>query len=310
MSNEFAQANRISLENNVICFDMTLFNIIKNNLIELKNNNKKLPDIHTRNLVPIDFPDYTTVDNYLRIVSEVHRMTMIINTRKNTDFVNAMKSNNVSLKYICKDINSDLLYEFSITIQDLTSFNWENSGDKGFRDYNWNTTVEKIETDLGEPEAILEFQQYGTEVIYHYYEDSIDYGYNTLYYFAYINGNLVGGGYIILSPNEERIKNIKYHDEEYTDLQYKFTIIYGEPTISELMDKLLNKKFIPDMEETSREELINLCPFITYWVDGKSMIKLSLTYDEDWFLVVDFLGPKIVELFDRELANQLNEIIK
>jgi hypothetical protein len=311
-SNELTRANKISMENDIIYFDMTLFNIVKSDLIELKKNNKKLPSIHTRDLVPIEFPDYITVDNYLKIVLEVHKMTMINNTRKNTEFVNEIRKNNVSLKYACKDKNDDYLYEFKITINDLNENNWEISGGKGFRYYNWDTKMEKIKSDLGEPKLEQIFQQYGTEVVYHYYGPSIDYGYNTAYYFAFINNYLVGGGYTIVSPNDESIKNIKYHDEEYTDLQNKFTIIYGaSTTTSDFMDKILSgRKFIPDMEKTTTEELIKLCPFVTYWMEDKSMIKLSLYYDEDWYLVVDFMGPKIVEKFDLELAKQLNEIIK
>jgi hypothetical protein len=312
MSNDIVRTNKISMENGVISFDMTLFNVVKNDLMELTKNNKKFPEIYTRDLIPIDFPDYISVDNYLKIVSEVHKMTMVNNTRKNIEFVNELNRNNVSLKYICKDKNDDLLYEFKITIEDMNGNDFGNSGGNGFRNYIWNTKMDKIKSALGEPKLVQEFQQYGTNVIYHYYGPSVDYGYNTVYYFAYIDRLLVGGGYTIISPNDESIKDIKYHDEEYTDLQYKFTIIYGvSTTTSEFMDEALkNRKFIPDMEKTTTEELIKLSPFVTYWVDDKSLIKLSLYYDEDWYLVIDFLGPRIVEQFDVELAEQLNEILK
>jgi hypothetical protein len=296
MSNDIARTNKISLENGTICFDITLFNVVKNDLIELKKNNKKLPTIHTRDLVPIDFPDYISVDNYLLLVSQVHKMTMINNTKKNIEFVNELNKSNTSLEYICTDKDDNLLYKFKITIEDINGNHFENSGGNGFRNYNWNTKMDKIKSELGEPKLVQEFQQYGANVIYHYYGPSVDYGYNTAYYFAYINEVLVGGGYTIISPNDESMKDIKYHDEEYTDLQYKFTIIYGaSTTTSEFMNEALkNRKFIPDMEKTTTEELIKLSPFVSYWVDDKSLIKLSLYYDEDWFLVIDFLGQRLL----------------
>lgn len=310
LSNEIVRANKISIEDDIVIFDMTLFNLVKSDLVNLKNNNEKLPAIHTRYLNPIEFPDYITVDNYLKIVSLVHKMTMINNTRKNNEFLNALKMNDVSLKYICKDKNDDMLYEFKIAIEDLNGNDWESNGGKGFRNYKWDTKIENIKSDLGEPKLIQEFQQYNEKVVYNYYGPSIDFGYNTAYYFAYIDGFLVGGGYTIISPNDESIKDIKYHDEEYTDLQYKLSVIYGaSTTTSELMDEVLkDRKFIPDMEKTTNAELIEMTPFVTYWVEDKSLIKLSLYYDDDWYLVIDFLGPKIVQQFDLELAEQFNNI--
>jgi hypothetical protein len=183
-----------------------------------------------------------------------------------------------------------------------------------FREYNWNTSIENIKDELGEPKLIQTYKQYGNDVVYYQYGHTIEFGYNTFYWFTFIENKLVGGGYTIISPNDENIKNIKYHDEAYIDLQTKFNKIYGDPTTTlEFMDDALkHRQNIPDMNKTSTQELIDMCPFVTYWanIEEKTSIKLSLYYDEDWILNIDIFGPKLIELFDQELSELLNKILE
>jgi hypothetical protein len=182
-----------------------------------------------------------------------------------------------------------------------------------FMKYNWGTNVSQIINELGEPKLTQNFQQYGTEVSYLWFGEEIIYGYNTIYWYTFIEDELVGGGYWIISPSTDNTENITGSVSAYKDLQKRITILYGKPsTTSEFLDSVWNKnKDIPDnSDELSDKEFISLLPFETTWNDGGSFITLSLNYDEYYITKIDIMGPKIVHLIDLELAEQFNKFLE
>ena len=184
---------------------------------------------------------------------------------------------------------------------------------KGFINYKWGTKSTQIINDLGKPQLIQTFPQYGTEVKYYHFGNMIEYGYNTIYNYAFIENELVGGGYWIISPNDENIEYITGTEDAYNDLQKKLNQLFGEPsTSSDFLDSVWNKNMkIPEnTDDLSDEEFIALLPFQTFWNIGQSLIKLSLNYDDFYILKLDIMGPKIVKLADIELGEQLNKLLE
>jgi hypothetical protein len=178
-----------------------------------------------------------------------------------------------------------------------------------FENYKWDTLVTVIENELGEPIIIQPFQQYGKEVTYYQYGEKIIYGYETLYWFTFIEKKLVGGGYYVL-PDEDIKKNNKLSKDTYIKLQNDFIELYGDPkTSSKESDKFLNRNMsVPEnYNDLSEEAFIRMCPFETFWGNGNSMIKLSLNYDDGYLVMIDIFGPTLLHLIDLELADLLKK---
>jgi hypothetical protein len=177
-----------------------------------------------------------------------------------------------------------------------------NNKQPDFREFYWNDNLDKIKNVYGEEKKFMSFKQYGETVGYYTYGPIIEYGYNTALSLGFINDKLVSASYLIISPNDEDIKHIKYNDDAYTDLQNKLILLYGVP------DDDLNKtgvtKDIPKMEEVTNAELLKYAPYETRWFYNTTLINLSLIYyEEEWTLKLDFLAPIISDLINEFAEN-------
>ena len=179
-----------------------------------------------------------------------------------------------------------------------------------FEGFSWNTSKANIESILGKPIHSNKFEQYNTITEYLYYDFDVNFGYNTLPYFAIIDNKLVGGGYMIAEGVSDDA-NFEYSYEKYNDIQNKFNMIYGGVNTGSIeIDNMLNmKKDIPNMNITALEELQELCPFWTYWTNNDVLIKLTLNYDKGYLITVDILGPKLVKEADIFLANEFEKYL-
>jgi len=202
-----------------------------------------------------------------------------------------------------------------------------------FRGYSWGTDVSKIIADLGEPRLKQTFQQYGTQVVYFHIGHVIEYGYDAIYNFAFINNKLVGGGYWITKPSDDNTKHINNVEDMYIDLKEKLTGLYNEPDIQPELyaaaldtalkrlnmeptiaqrDELLNmmrnagQRDLPENTRHSSEDKFNaLLPFQNIWNNNGTEIKLSLDFDEYYIVKIDFISPEIIRLTLPELAKTI-----
>jgi hypothetical protein len=200
----------------------------------------------------------------------------------------------------------------SIILSSCLKHDAKNNKDKDFCGYDWGTHVSRIVNDLGDPILVQNFQQYGTNVTYYHYGECLEFDYNNIYWYAFIDEKLAGGGYWVISPSDDNAQEISSSSSTYKDLQKKLTQNYGTPTTTyEEIDTILNgNMLIPEnSNELSDEEYISLLPFETWWNDEETFINLSLGFDEYYIVKIDIFSPFMVNLFFLELAEQLEKIV-